>query len=151
MREMDVDTKQSFYSRCYPWLISLKQEGKCWMLKWPSLPCPFNRNFEECRDPVYGVSVCPVCHQCTQCKLSVYVQCTLGTLSLGLGRDNGLGKVGVYYTALRPWVMGASKTFLSFWSMNPQYTRFRFRTSGLIIHGLNSDTEQESGRVLLRK
>ena len=48
MREIDVDTKQCFYPRCYPWLISLKQEGKCWMLKWPSLPCSFNRNFEEC-------------------------------------------------------------------------------------------------------
>ncbi len=48
MREIDVDTKQCYYPRCYPWLISLKQEGKCWMLKWPSLPCAFNRNFEEC-------------------------------------------------------------------------------------------------------
>ncbi len=37
------------------------------------------------RGPVYGVSVCPVCHQCTQCTLSVYVQYTLATLSLGLG------------------------------------------------------------------
>ena len=32
----------------YPWLILLKREGKCWMLNWPSLPCPLNRNLEEC-------------------------------------------------------------------------------------------------------
>ncbi len=32
-----------------------------------------------------SVSVSPVCHQCTQCTLSVYVEYTLATLSLGLG------------------------------------------------------------------
>ncbi len=37
------------------------------------------------RGPLYGVSVYPVCHQCTQCTLSVYVQYTLATLSFGPG------------------------------------------------------------------
>ncbi len=37
------------------------------------------------RGPVYPISVCPVCHLCSQCTLPVYVQYTLATLSLGLG------------------------------------------------------------------
>ncbi len=45
---IDVDTIQCFCPKCYPLLISLKQEGKCWMLNWASLTCPVNRNLEEC-------------------------------------------------------------------------------------------------------
>ncbi len=49
LAEIDADTKQCFCSRCYPWLISLKQESLTWMLNWLSLPCCINRNLEECR------------------------------------------------------------------------------------------------------
>ncbi len=78
----------AFTLRCYPWLISLKQEGKCWMLKWPSLPCAFNRNFEECNEMRHPDRAC--IHIECQVFKCVVTKATLWLSSKMLSRSSAL-------------------------------------------------------------